>query len=120
MSRRTDQLGDLVQSLLAELIARRLKHPALTGPIISITRVAVSPDLASARVWVSVLGSEEEREAALEALAHSESFLHRQLASQLHTRRIPRLDFHEDRSMAEAERLSGVMHELARAEGREP
>ena len=55
MSRRTEKLADLVQSTLADLIQRRLKDPALDGGLISLTRVEVAPDLATARVHVSVL-----------------------------------------------------------------
>jgi ribosome-binding factor A len=119
MSRRTEQVGDLVQSVLADLIRRRVKHPALQNVMVSLTRVEVSPDLAHAKVHVSVLGDEELREEVLEGLRHSEGFLHRELTKQVHLRRVPRLEFVHDRSMEEAERLTGLMRDVARTEGRE-
>jgi len=119
MSRRTEQVGDLVQSVLADLIRRRVKHPALTSVMVSITRVEVSPDFARAKVHVSVLADDEARADAMEALRHSESFLYRELKHEVHLRRVPRLEFIEDRSMEEADRLTAMMREVARSEGRD-
>ena len=119
MSRRTEQVGDLVQSVLADVIRRRVKHPALMNVMISITRVEVSPDFARAKVHVSVLAEERERAEAMEALARSESFLYRELKHEVHLRRVPRLEFIEDRSMEEADRLTALMREVAQSEDRE-
>lgn len=119
MSRRTEQVGDLVQSVLADLIRGRVKHPALSNVMVSITRVEVSPDFARAKVHVSVLGDDELRGEVLEALEHSEGFLHRELAKEVHLRRVPRLQFEHDRSMEEAERLTALMRDVAHNEGRE-
>ncbi|MYH40482.1 MAG: 30S ribosome-binding factor RbfA, partial [Chloroflexi bacterium] len=107
MSRRTDKLADLVQSTLADLIQRRLKDPALEGGLISLTRVEVAPDLATARVYVSVLslgdGSDVDtrlrEEGILEALGRAGPLLTRELARELRLRRVPRLRFLADRSM---------------------
>lgn len=119
MSRRTEQVGDLVQSVLADLIRRRVKHPALTSVMVSITRVEVSPDFARAKVHVSVLADDETRADAMEALRHSESFLYRELKHEVHLRRVPRLEFIEDRSMEEADRLTAMMRDVAKSEGRD-
>jgi ribosome-binding factor A len=119
MSRRTEQVGDLVQSVLADVLRRRVKHPALTSVMISITRVEVTPDFARAKVHVSVLAEDEARADAMEALERSESFLYRELKQEVHLRRVPRLEFIEDRSMEEADRLTAMMRDVAQAEGRE-
>ncbi|MDA0352116.1 MAG: 30S ribosome-binding factor RbfA [Chloroflexi bacterium] len=119
MSRRTEQVGDLIQSVLADLIRRRLKHPALTNVMVSITRVEVTPDFAHATVHISVLGDDTLREEVMEGLRHSEGFLHREISKEVHLRRVPRLRFAHDRSMEEAERLTAIMRDVARSEGRE-
>ena len=119
MSRRTEQVGDLMQSVLADLIRRRVKHPALSNVIVSITRVEVTADFARATVHVSVLGDDDLREEVLEALVHSEGFLHREISKEVHLRRVPRLKFEHDRSMEEAERLTSIMRDVAHREGRE-
>lgn len=119
MSRRTEQVGDLVQSVLADVLRRRVKHPALMSVMISITRVEVTADFARAKVHVSVLADDQERADAMEALERSESFLYRELKHEVHLRRVPRLEFIEDRSMEEAGRLTALMREVAESEGRE-
>jgi ribosome-binding factor A len=119
MSRRTEQVGDLVQSVLADVIRRRVKHPALTSVMISITRVEVSPDFARAKVYVSVLAEDQERADVMEALDRSESFLYRELKQEVRLRRVPRLQFIEDRSMAEADRLTALIRDVAQSECRE-
>ena len=119
MSRRTEQVGDLVQSVLADLIRRRVKHPALTNVMVSITRVQVAADFSKATVHVSVLGDDTLREEVIEGLRHSEGFLHRELSKEVRLRRVPRLQFVHDRSMEEAERLTALMRDVARSEGRD-
>lgn len=121
MSRRTEKLADLVQSTLADLIQRRLKDPALDGGLISLTRVEVAPDLATARVYVSVLsfgdGSDVDtrlrEEGVLEALGRAGPLLTRELARELRLRRVPRLRFLADHSMGEASRVTALIRELA-------
>lgn len=124
MTRRTEKLGDLVQMVLADIVRLRAKDPELTGAIISFASVDVSPDLAHARVHVSVLttdgeGAAEAKARVLAALERSEPFLHREMGRELHLRRVPRLQFLLDESMEEASRMTSLMREVARSEGRE-
>ncbi|MBM4416509.1 MAG: 30S ribosome-binding factor RbfA [Chloroflexi bacterium] len=123
MTRRMEQVADLLQSEIAELLRREVKHPALTDAMLSITRVEVAPDLATARIHVSMLrdpASEPADEGALiAALTRSEPFLHRMLVKRLHLRRVPRLHFLLDRSIAEGDRLTALMRDVAHGEGRD-
>jgi len=96
-----------------------VKHPDLQGVILSFTSVSVTPDLAHAEVGVSILGDEAEAEAAMDALARVEPYLHRELGKQLHIRRVPRLHFKRDETMAEADRITSLLRDVARADGRE-
>ena len=117
LSRRTEQVGDLIQCVLSDLIRRRVKHPALTNVMVSSTRVDVVPDFSRAKVYVSVLGDNSLRDSVLDGLKHSEGFLHRELAREVHLRRAPRLQFEHDRSMEEAEVLTTLMREVASNDG---
>lgn len=120
MTRRTEKVGDTIQRLLAELLERRVKHPALTDVMLSITQVEVAADLTSARVHVSLLGVDEERaEEVFAALERTEPFFHREMMHQLRIRRAPRLRFIRDRSMEEGDRMTALMREVARSEGRD-
>ncbi|MDP6606577.1 MAG: ribosome-binding factor A, partial [Dehalococcoidia bacterium] len=55
MSRRLEKIADQLQHEVAELLHRDVKHPVLAEAMVSITRVEVAPDLAHARLHVSVL-----------------------------------------------------------------
>lgn len=96
MTRRHDRLNGLLREVLAEIVTRDLKDPRLTLDLLSITEVIVSPDLRHARVRVSVMGSEEERTAAIAALNHSRAFVHRRLKPRLDLKHIPELRFERD------------------------
>ena len=123
MSRRTEKVSGLLQSQIAELLHRHVKHPLLTDAMVSITRVEVSADLSSARVHVSVMtdgaGGEDQQARVLEALIRTEPYLHRQLVKRLRMRRVPRLRFIADHSIAEGDRLAAMMRELAPEDERE-
>ena len=119
MTRRMEKVADLLQSEIAELLQREVKHPALTEVMLSITRVEVAPDLGSARIHVSVMGTPEREVEVMEALARTEPFLHRELVKRLHMRQVPRLRFLPDHSIAEADRITHLMRAVAQSEGRE-
>jgi ribosome-binding factor A len=114
-----EKVSDLLQGEIAELLQRRVKHPVLADAMISITHVEVAADLATARVHISLIGDEEETEPVLAALAQTEPYFHRELVKRLHIKRVPRLRFFYDPSIVEADRLSTLMRDVARSEGRE-
>lgn len=135
MSRRTERVGDLLQTEIADLLFRQVKHPVLAGAMLSIIRVEVASDFSRARVHISAMfdavstdggsasadGGDDDREReVMAALERTEPYLHRELVKRLHMRRIPRLRFIADHSIAEGDRMSKLMHDLARSEGREP
>lgn len=132
MSRRMEKVADQLQVEIADLLQREVKHPALTGVMISITAVEVSPDLATARVFVSVMtrfnaGDDESSPAdapeleaeAMVALQRTEPFIHHELMKRLRMRQVPRMKFFADHSIAEGARITTLMREVAHSEGRE-
>lgn len=111
MGRRLDRLNDLLREEISALL-RHVKDPRLVG-LVTITKVEISEDLAHARVFFSVLGTEEERESTRQALASAGGFLRRELAHRLTLRRVPELHFVVDTSMEKAGRVLDLLHQLA-------
>lgn len=105
--------------VLADLITRRAKDPGLEGALFSFLSIDVSPDLAQAKVRVSVMGDDDQKRDVIEALERSAPFLHREATKQLHIRRVPRLIFILDESIEEGDRMTQRLREVARSEGRE-
>lgn len=116
MSRRTRQVGELIKEELIDIIRREMKDPRIG--FMSITEVEMSPDLRSARVFVSVLGTDEERSETLQALRTGAGFLRHHLKPRLSMRQIPELDFRDDRSMEHAAEIARAISEMHRLEAK--
>ena len=98
MSRRTEMLGSTIQKELATIIMRELNDPRLTG-MPSITRVKVSPDLSIADVYVTIMGTPGQQNAAINALRHSAGMMRTKLTKMLSVRVTPYLKFHIDENL---------------------
>ena len=98
MSRRTEMLGSTIQKELATIIMRELSDPRLVG-MPSITRVKVSPDLSIADVYVTIMGTPGQQNAALNALRHSAGMMRTKLTKMLSMRQTPYLKFHIDENL---------------------
>ena len=111
MTRRADRVNGLLRQEISLLLSREIKDPRLNG-IISITEVQTSSDLRNARVFVSVLGDQDTKEAALDGIQSAASFLRRSLRDRLKLRYVPFLKFALDESIADADALLRVMDRL--------
>jgi len=90
--------------------------PALKDPrigFVTVTGVEATRDLKQATVWVSVLGSERERERTLAGLKAAHGVLQARVASELGLRRTPVLAFAYDPSVERGVRLTQMIDELA-------
>jgi ribosome-binding factor A len=110
VSRRTQQVGELLREEVDDIIRREVKDPRIG--FFSVTRVDVPPDLRTARVFVSVLGPDEDRTATLAALRSAAGFIRHHLKPRLRMRQIPELEFRDDRSMEHAEQIGHVLREI--------
>ncbi len=115
MSRRQDRVADLIRGQLSGIILRDLEDPRVG--MATVTTVDMSPDLRYARVGVSVLGDESDREESIKALRRARGYLRRRLASELRTlRAIPELSFELDRGAEHSQRISDLLEELDESE----
>ncbi|MGI8844735.1 MAG: 30S ribosome-binding factor RbfA [Thermoleophilaceae bacterium] len=98
-----------VREVLSSRLAGGLKDPRIG--FVTVTAVETSTDLRQARVYVSVLGSEEERDQTLEGLRSSSGFLQAAIASELRMKRTPTLDFAYDPSVDQGFRIAELIEE---------
>lgn len=113
MSRRTSRVNDLLREELSALLLKGVKDPRVAHGLVTITEVQVSPDLRHATVFVSHLGSEDERAEVLEGLQHSAHYLHRELMHRLDMRSVPELVFRFDPSIERGARLAELIHQVS-------
>jgi ribosome-binding factor A len=104
-----EKVQRLARQVLGEEI-QNLKDPRVG--FTTVTSVRISPDLRHARVFVSVLGSEEERESTMAGLESAKTHLRAELGRQVRMKYLPELNFILDTSPEEAERLEGLIHKI--------
>lgn len=104
MAHRMPKVNHLIQRELSALLLREIKDPRL-ATMITVTEVSTSLDLGYAKVFVSIMGTLDEKAEAIKGLKAASSFLRRELAERLHIRRIPDLDFYQDDSIERGARM---------------
>jgi ribosome-binding factor A len=104
---RMRRVNEAILEVLGEAIATELKDPRIG--FVTVTGVETSADLRSARVYVSVLGPEAERERTLAGLASSHGFLQGKIASAMRLKRTPTLSFHYDESVDRGARITRLL-----------
>jgi ribosome-binding factor A len=110
MTQRTDRVDELLRQEIGAIIAREIADPRIG--FVTITDVETTPDLRHAKVWVSVIGTPEEREAALMALGRAMPFIRHTLGGRLRIRRIPELHVQADETFERGTRLLRLLTEL--------
>jgi ribosome-binding factor A len=108
---RMRRVNEAVREVLSSQLAQGLKDPRIG--FVTVTGVDTSTDLRAARVYVSILGDEDERQAALEGLESSRGFLQSQIAHELRMKRTPALSFVYDETVARADRMTRLIDEVA-------
>src|SRR5512147_2068080 len=104
---RIRRVNEAIREILGDAIATDLKDPRIG--FVTVTEVETSPDLRAARVYVSVLGSEEERKSSLAGLRSSHGVLQRKIAVGMRMKRTPTLTFEYDDSVDRGDRISRLL-----------
>ncbi len=118
MTRRKERLGDQIRDEISSLWQRQVNDPRLSK-VVSITEVTLSQDFKLAIVFVSVLGSEEERQEVMEVLEAAKRFFRRELGHRLTMRRVPELEFRRDDSIERGAHLLQLIKEVSGNEANE-
>lgn len=110
---RQEKLGELFAVELSDLLRTRVKDPRVG--FASITHVEVSGDYRHAKIYVSVMGSDEERDNTMKALKHATGFLRHELASRIVLRYMPDIVFKLDTSIEQGSRILELIRENEKA-----
>jgi ribosome-binding factor A len=106
---RMKRVNEVMREVIGDSIVSELEDPRIG--FVTVTAVETSPDLRSARVHVSVLGDEAQREDTLKALASAHGVLQSAVGRELRMKRTPTLSFHYDESLERGARLSRLLDE---------
>jgi ribosome-binding factor A len=105
------RVNEAVREVVSSHIAEGLKDPRIG--FVTVTGVDTTPDLRHARVYVSVLGEDADRERALDGLRSSAGFLQSQVGQELRMKRTPTLEFVYDDSVDRGMRITELLEEQA-------
>jgi ribosome-binding factor A len=101
------RVNEALRELIGDAVSTELQDPRIG--FVTVTAVDTSPDLRSARVYVSVLGGEEQRESTLAGLRSSHGVLQAKIAREMRMKRTPTLTFHYDESVERGDSVSRLL-----------
>ena len=111
------RIEELIQREIATLIQKEIKDPRIG--MVTVSGVDISPDLKHAKIYVSLLGEEKDRDSSISALNHAARFLRHELARRLYLKVIPAIRFLYDESIARGARLSELIDTAVAAENKD-
>ncbi len=114
-AQRVQKLREFIREEVSDILHRATKDPRIG--FVSVTDVELSNDLRHAKVYVSVLGSEEDRARTMEALQRAVGFVRTELAKRLRTYHTPEIQFRLDTSIERGTRVLQLLRELGASEG---
>jgi ribosome-binding factor A len=111
MSNRTLRVNELIQRELSDILRKRYQSETVT---ITITEIRVAPDLRDARVFVSVVGTDEERAARIRWLRAHDRELRQELGRRIVLKYMPRFQYVADHSTETGTRILRMLDEIDR------
>ncbi len=111
MTRRIERVNSIIRQEISELLRRQVKDPRL-GNFVAVTEVSTTSDLRCAKVFVSCISDEGDRQKTMNALTGASGFLRNELARRLKLRRIPELVFRWDDSIERGAHILELIDEV--------
>lgn len=112
---RVEKIQEFIQQELSKIILTGLKDPRIG--FVTVTGVEVTGDLRSAKVFVSLMGSEDEKKATWDGLQHSLGFLRTEVGRRLGIRYTPELTLHRDNTLDNSDHIGKLLRGLHSTEG---
>ncbi len=107
---RMKRINEACKEALGEILLEKIKDPRIG--FVTVTAVEVAPDLRQAKVWLSILGSEEETEASMKVLEKAKGFIRSELGKRVRMRYTPELKIYLDRGAEISEKVQDILHRL--------
>jgi len=113
--KRSEKVADLIRKEISEMLVKTIKDPRIG--FVTITRVAVSEDYRSAKVYFSVAGTVEERQRSVEGLNSAKGYVRKELGRRIRLRYTPEIIFKFDPSIEYAIHIGEVIRHIKGEEG---
>ncbi len=110
--RRVERVAALIRREVSEMLLTGIKDERVSQGLISITNVVVAGDLQHCKIFVSVFGSADDQEQALDGLRSASTYVKGELGRRLKMRRTPEVNFVFDHGLAQGTTVLGLLHKL--------
>ncbi|AEI44294.1 30S ribosome-binding factor RbfA [Paenibacillus mucilaginosus] len=107
---RVGRVGEQIKKEISQIIQSELKDPRIG--FITVTGVDVTNDFSQAKIFLSVLGSDDQKEATLKALARSTGFIRSELGKRIRMRKVPELLFKFDASIDYGSKIESLLTQI--------
>jgi ribosome-binding factor A len=109
--KRVERLNSLLKEVISEVVRKDVRNPHVAN-LITITRVEISSDIKHAKVFISVIGTEQEKNDSLEALQSAAGFIAVHASKKVVLRYFPVLTFKLDTSVDKHLRIDELLHQI--------
>src|SRR3954471_11239488 len=116
MSTRTERVAQEIHVAVTDILARGMIRDPRVG-YITITGVKMSPDLRVAKVFYSMIGTDEQRAATKEGVDAAKAFVRREVTSRVKLRISPEVHFAFDGSLEEGDKIERLLKQVKSKEG---
>ena len=110
MSLKRQRMSERIHQILSELLLREVSDPRLQD--VTVTEVALDPELMYAKVYVSAMANEEREAEVMKGLGRARGYLRRELGKRIRLRHTPELHFRWDDTLAQADRINAIISSL--------
>lgn len=113
--RRLARISEEIKKLLSDLILNEIKDPRVNS-MTSITDVEVTGDLSIAKIYISILGDEQEKKDTLEGLQNASGFIRKSISDNIDLRHSPKPEFFLDESIEQGMRIAELLDKVNKDE----
>lgn len=110
--KRTDRLNSLLKEVISEVIKRDVRNPHVTE-LVTVTRVQITKDLHYAKVYISVIGTDQDKVETIKALNSAAGFIAVQSSHKVVMRYFPSLTFRLDDSVDRHMRIEELLGKIS-------
>lgn len=109
--KRTDRLNSLLREVLSEVIRDDVKNPHI-HELLTVTQVDISKDLHNAKVYISVIGNDQDKQGTLSALKSAAGYIAVVASKKVVMRYFPQLTFHLDNSVEKHYQIDQLINKI--------
>lgn len=107
---RVSRVGEQIKKELSQIIQHEIKDPRVG--FVTVTAVEMSGDLQIAKVYISIFGTEEEKEKTFVALDKAKGYMRSEIGKRIRIRYIPELSFVVDESLEHSDHINKLLNDV--------